>query len=63
MLIDPNRSEAERRVDQACRQIASAYRLYDLDPADTIFKVKSAIIEGAQDAADDIRAAVEALPG
>ena len=47
-------SEAQRRVDQACDLIRSAYRLESLNPKDTIAAVKSAIAWGAEQQADDI---------
>jgi hypothetical protein len=47
-------SEAQRRVDQACDLIRSAYRLETLNPNDTITAVTSAIAWGAEQQADDI---------
>lgn len=56
-----NAQEAQRRVDQACGLIASAYRLETLDPKATIAQVRCAIVKGAEqqaeDTADDVRAA------
>lgn len=53
--------EAQRRVNQACDLIRSAYRLYTLDPKQTIQSVRSSIAWGAElqaeDTADDARAA------
>jgi hypothetical protein len=54
-VADLNRLEAERRVRKACSLIASAYRLSDLRPAETIASVRYAIIEGAEMAAEDVR--------
>lgn len=59
-MMSQNESEARRRVRQACALISSAYRLADLNPAETIQSVKTAIIEGAECAAEDVREAVEA---
>lgn len=53
-----NEREAQRRVDNACALIRSAYRLADLDPKQTISQVETAIIWGAEQAAEDIRDAV-----
>jgi hypothetical protein len=55
--------EAQRRVRQACGLIESAYRLSDLRPDETITSVKSAIIAGAEMAAEDIREEVESIRG
>jgi hypothetical protein len=60
-MNDPLKIEAQRRVRQACHLIASAYRLADLDPRQTIEAVKTAIIEGAEEAAEDIRETVAKL--
>lgn len=52
--MDNDEREAQRRVDQACRLIASAYRLYPLDPKRTVSHVQSAISMGAEQMAEDI---------
>ena len=48
-----NEKEAQRRVDQACLLIRSAYRLADLRPQETLASVRSAIVAGAEEAAED----------
>lgn len=56
-----NGREAQRRVDQACNLIASAYRLADLEPESTVRRVRAAIVSGAeQHAADTAEAAMSA---
>jgi hypothetical protein len=59
--MDANKAEAERRVRQACRLIESAYRLADLIPRDTVEHVKTAMIVGAERAAEDVREDVSKL--
>lgn len=46
--------EARRRIEQALRLIESAYRLYSLDPKQTVSNVQAAIAIGAEEQAEDI---------
>lgn len=54
-MRDLTREEAQRRVEQACSLIRSAYRLEALEPKDTISRVQTAIAWGAEQQAEDIR--------
>lgn len=54
-MRDLTREEAQRRVEQACDLIRSAYRLDTLDPKDTISRVQTAIVWGVEQQAEDIR--------
>jgi hypothetical protein len=47
--------EAQRRVNEACRLIASAYRLEYLVPSETVNAVRSAIVAGMEQATEDAR--------
>jgi hypothetical protein len=59
--MNVNRSEAERRVRKAYSLIESAFRLHEVDPVWVVEGVKAAMIEGAQQAADDVREDVEKI--
>jgi hypothetical protein len=58
--VTNNEREAQRRVNKACSLIRSAYRLADLDPAETLLSVRTAIVWGAEQAAVDVADAVAA---
>jgi hypothetical protein len=47
--------EAKRRIDAACDQIRSAYRLHTFDPKDTLLAVRTAIAWGVEQQAEDAR--------
>lgn len=53
-VVSNNEHEARRRVDAACSMIASAYRLYPLEPRQTIQSVRTAITMGAEEMALDL---------
>lgn len=46
--------EAQRRIDQACDLIRSAFRLGASDPKQTIQRVRAAISSGAEQYAQDM---------
>jgi hypothetical protein len=60
-MSDLYEREAQRRVDEACRLIRSAYRLHTLDPRETLLSVRTAISWGAEQQAADIDELVAAV--
>lgn len=56
-MMDNDEREARRRVEEAMRLIASAYRLHPIDPRDTVARLRSAIAYGVEEQAEDIKEA------
>ncbi len=56
----PDEREARRRIEEACALIRSAYRLYTLDPQETLSSVRTSIVWGVEQQAEDIAEAVRA---